>query len=133
MPPKQPDPTDVHVGARIRAQRLQNGLSQTALAEKLGVTFQQVQKYEKGVNRVGAGRLQKIATELGVPVTAFYEGGPNSGGRKAGSVDAATKLMSTREGVRLARAFPQIANGKLRQTLVQMAEAAAGERSPQRS
>ena len=70
MTPKKPDPVDVEVGQRIRIQRLQSGLSQTSLAEQLGVTFQQGQKYEKGVNRVGAGRLTKIAKVLGVPVSS---------------------------------------------------------------
>src|SRR5215211_1737448 len=70
--PKKPDPVDVEVGQRIRIQRLQSGLSQTALAEQLGVTFQQVQKYEKGVNRVGAGRLTKIAEVLAVPVSTLF-------------------------------------------------------------
>src|SRR5262245_52154816 len=72
MTPKKPDPVDVEVGQRIRIQRLQSGLSQTSLAEQLGVTFQQVQKYEKGVNRVGAGRLTKIAKVLDVPVSSFF-------------------------------------------------------------
>ena len=74
MSVKRPDPVDVEVGHRIRIERLARGLSQTALANQLGVTFQQVQKYEKGVNRVGAGRLTKIAEVLGVPVGAFFSG-----------------------------------------------------------
>ena len=74
MSVKRPDPVDVEVGHRIRIERLARGLSQTALANQLGVTFQQVQKYEKGVNRVGAGRLTKIAEVLGVPVGSFFSG-----------------------------------------------------------
>src|ERR1044071_7256247 len=81
MTPKKPDPVDVEVGQRIRIQRLQSGLSQTSLAEQLGVTFQQVQKYEKGVNRVGAGRLTKIAKVLGVPVSTFF------GAHDAGAIE----------------------------------------------
>ena len=72
MTPKSTDSVDVEVGQRIRIQRLQSRLSQTSLAEQLGVTFQQVQKYEKGVNRVGAGRLTKIANVLGIPVSTFF-------------------------------------------------------------
>ena len=68
MSVKRPDPVDVEVGHRIRIQRLSRGMSQTALANHLGVTFQQVQKYEKGVNRVGAGRLTRIAEVLGIPL-----------------------------------------------------------------
>ena len=74
MSVKRPDPVDVEVGHRIRIERLARGLSQTALANQLGVTFQQVQKYEKGVNRVGAGRLTKIAEVLGLPVGMFFTG-----------------------------------------------------------
>ena len=74
MSVKRPDPVDVEVGHRIRIERLSRGLSQTALANQLGVTFQQVQKYEKGVNRVGAGRLTRIAEVLGVPVATFFSG-----------------------------------------------------------
>src|SRR5258707_3367902 len=74
MSVKRPDPVDVEVGHRIRIERLARGLSQTALANQLGVTFQQVQKYEKGVNRVGAGRLTKIAEVLGVAVGTFFTG-----------------------------------------------------------
>src|SRR5438105_14784181 len=74
MSVKRPDPVDIEVGHRIRIERLARGLSQTALANQLGVTFQQVQKYEKGVNRVGAGRLTKIAGVLGIEVGTFFSG-----------------------------------------------------------
>src|SRR2546423_10096987 len=74
MSVKRPDPVDVEVGHRIRIERLARGLSQTTLANQLGVTFQQVQKYEKGVNRVGAGRLTKIAEVLGITVGTFFTG-----------------------------------------------------------
>ena len=77
-PKKKPDPTDVHVGARVRMRRIMLEMSQTALADDLGLTFQQVQKYEKGVNRIGAGRLQQIAAKLQVPIPFFYEGLPSA-------------------------------------------------------
>ena len=96
MTPKEPDPVDVEVGQRIRIQRLQSGLSQTSLAEQLGVTFQQVQKYEKGVNRVGAGRLTKIAKVLGVPVASFF--GAHDGGAiersERGTANSPLKLLT---------------------------------------
>ena len=79
---KTPNPTDKHVGTRIRMRRLMLGMSQTALADGLDLTFQQIQKYEKGVNRVGASRLQQIAHILRVPVEFFFEGGPGSRARK---------------------------------------------------
>src|ERR1051325_8767177 len=71
---KSPDDTDVSVGQRIRSQRLMLGLSQTELGNKLGITFQQIQKYEKGTNRVSAGRLQQIAQLFKMPVSFFFEG-----------------------------------------------------------
>ena len=73
---KQPNPIDIHVGSRIRLRRTMLGMSQEKLGEALGITFQQVQKYEKGTNRVGASRLQNIAAILGVPVSFFFEDAP---------------------------------------------------------
>ena len=84
MSVKRPDPVDIEVGHRIRIERLSRGLSQTALANQLGVTFQQVQKYEKGVNRVGAGRLTKIAEVLGIEVGTFFSGKERSEERRVG-------------------------------------------------
>ncbi len=76
---KQPNPVDIHVGARVRLRRTMLGMSQTALAEQLGITFQQVQKYEKGTNRMGASRLQQTASVLSVPPGWFFEDAPGSG------------------------------------------------------
>ena len=100
-------------------------MSQENLAAILGITFQQVQKYEKGKNRVGAGRLLEIATALKVPVAYFFEGYAND----LADNDLETnlqQLMSTREGLAFARAFVRIANPAVRQSLVTMAEAMAG-------
>lgn len=69
-----PDPIDIHVGQRVRARRKMLGLSQTQLGHELGVTFQQVQKYERGTNRIGSSRLFKISTSLDVPIPYFFEG-----------------------------------------------------------
>src|SRR5712691_6511342 len=84
---KAPDSRDMEVGRRIRAQRLVRGLSQTDLGRSLGITFQQVQKYEKGANRVGAGRLTRIAEVLGMPV-AFFFGEHSSSGRSSDAGEA---------------------------------------------
>src|SRR5438067_8856909 len=101
---KSPLPLDAVIGQRIRAQRLMCRMSQTDLANALGVTFQQVQKYEKGVNRVGAGRLAKIADTLGVPISFFFDGAP--GPKSAiGNVNEALGLIRTAGSLRLARAF----------------------------
>src|SRR6266536_1119177 len=101
---KAPEPKDKEVGQLIRAQRLVCRMSQTELANALGVTFQQVQKYEKGVNRVGAGRLAKIADTLTVPVSFFFDGatGPKVA---AGNVNEALGLIRTAGALRLVRAF----------------------------
>jgi transcriptional regulator with XRE-family HTH domain len=76
---KAPNPVDRHVGSRVRMRRMLIGMSQEKLGEALGITFQQIQKYEKGTNRIGASRLHHIARVLGVPVEFFYEGAPEIG------------------------------------------------------
>ena len=103
---KTPNPTDKYVGARIRMRRLMLGMSQTALADGLDLTFQQIQKYEKGVNRVGASRVQQIAHILRVPVEFFFEGGPAIPGTKAGAADApslahVSEFLATPDGLAL--------------------------------
>ena len=123
MSVKRPDPVDIEVGHRIRIERLARGLSQTALANQLGVTFQQVQKYEKGVNRIGAGRLQRISEALEVPISFFF-GGPG-GATKAEAGNGAESVfgfMQTSGSVRIVKAFHKIKSRKARQLLVEMAE-----------
>jgi len=131
MTPKKPDPVDVEVGQRIRIQRLQSGLSQTSLADQLGVTFQQVQKYEKGVNRVGAGRLTKIAKVLGVPVGTFF-GAHDAGALERtdrGTANSPLKLLTVPGALRLLRAYGQLNDGKMRRSIVELVEnIAAGRR-----
>ena len=99
--PKSPEPKDIEIGRLIRAQRLLRGFSQTELANVIGVTFQQLQKYEKGVNRVGAGRLYRIADKLKVPVSFFFEGtaGPKkiADNINAWISDAAEKELQVRK------------------------------------
>lgn len=124
---KSPDKTDVHVGAMIRTRRLMLGMSQEKLGAALGVTFQQIQKYEKGANRVGASRLQQVSTTLGVPVAYFFEGGP-AGAVKGGStaaMDEMTKFLSTSEGQRVCRAFSRMKDSRIRKQFVSLAEAIA--------
>ena len=102
--PKSPEPKDIEIGRLIRARRLLCRLSQTELANTLGVTFQQVQKYEKGVNRVGAGRLAKIADTLEVPVSFFFEGMAGLKG-VAANINESLGLIRTAGALRLVRAF----------------------------
>jgi transcriptional regulator with XRE-family HTH domain len=128
---KAPDARDMDVGRRIRAQRLVCRMSQTELANNLGVTFQQVQKYEKGVNRVGAGRLTKIAKVLGVPVSSFF--GAHDGGAlersDRGTASSPLKLLTVPGALRLLRAYSQLNDGKMRRSIVELVEnVAAGRR-----
>src|SRR5204862_2295917 len=115
MSVKRPDPVDIEVGHRIRIERLARGLSQTALANQLGVTFQQVQKYEKGVNRVGAGRLTKIAEVLGIEVGAFFSGKDVLDAERSQVVGEASplKLRTVSGAFRLLRAYGDIEDSNL--------------------
>ena len=130
MSVKRPDPVDVEVGHRIRIERLSRGLSQTALANQLGVTFQQVQKYEKGVNRVGAGRLTKIAEVLGVPVGTFFGGKEilaGEGQAKDGE-SSPLKLLTVSGAFRLLRAYAEIDDSNLRRSIVDLVEQISTQR-----
>jgi transcriptional regulator with XRE-family HTH domain len=132
MSVKRPDPVDVEVGHRIRIERLSRGLSQTALANQLGVTFQQVQKYEKGVNRVGAGRLTKIAEVLGVPVSTFFSGKEvleSDDTRKEGDDTSPLKLLTVSGAFRLLRAYADIEDGNLRRSIVDLVEQISSHRA----
>jgi len=129
---KKPNAIDVHVGSRIRLQRALKEMSQTTLAEGLGITFQQVQKYEKGTNRVGASRLQAIANILGVPIAWFFEDGPVSAptlGPGAGSGREITEFLTSIEGLSFNRAFAAIQDGKVRRKVVDLVKTLAKEAS----
>ena len=88
MAKKAPNPIDRHVGSRVRMRRMMLSMSQEKLGDALGLTFQQVQKYEKGTNRIGASRLQQIAHILQVPVSFFFEGAPHASGHAGGMGEA---------------------------------------------
>jgi transcriptional regulator with XRE-family HTH domain len=119
---RNPDPLDIEVGQRVRTFRLQNGFSQEKLGDQLGLTFQQVQKYEKGTNRIGAGRLQRIANILGVPVADFFTS------HRQGEVAPAEvfRLLDTAAALRLVRAYSRINNPKLQQAITRLVESIAG-------
>jgi transcriptional regulator with XRE-family HTH domain len=117
------DPRDVEIGRRIRALRLERGLSQTELGNLLGITFQQIQKYEKGANRVAAGRLQRIAEALDVPITFFYSGSTDRKARAdEDSVDVGLSFLETAGAVRLVRAYSKIEDRRMRRALVELTE-----------
>ena len=131
MAMKAPNPVDKYVGSRVRMRRLMLGMSQEKLGDALGLTFQQIQKYEKGANRIGASRLQQIATILQAPVSFFFEGAPASPGAAGGFAEAdipdySTTLLSTSDGLALAKAFMRIENSKIRRRIVDLVEEIAG-------
>jgi transcriptional regulator with XRE-family HTH domain len=129
---KAPNPTDQHVGSRVRMRRLMLRMSQENLGAALGLTFQQVQKYEKGANRIGASRLQQISQILQVPVEFFFEGAPNASAPhdSNGSTLSMAQIddfVSDLDGLRLIRAFMRIDNPALRRRIVMLVQEIAGD------
>jgi transcriptional regulator with XRE-family HTH domain len=127
MVSKAPNPVDKHVGSRVRMRRIMLGMTQQKLGEALGLTFQQIQKYEKGTNRVGASRIQQIAEVLNVPVSFFFEGGPSGDGDGNGFGGGAapahvSDFLATSEGLALTRAFARITDTSLRRSIVDLIE-----------
>jgi transcriptional regulator with XRE-family HTH domain len=131
VPKKQANPIDGQVGNRVRLRRMLIGMSQERLGEMLGLTFQQVQKYEKGVNRIGAGRLFEVSRILGVPIDYFYEGvagqaAEGGGFSEPGATPPVMEFVSSGEGLQLSLAFMKIKDPKLRKRVLdlvkQMAE-----------
>jgi transcriptional regulator with XRE-family HTH domain len=137
MSTKAPNPVDKYVGSRVRMRRIMLGMSQEKLGEALGLTFQQIQKYEKGTNRVGASRIQQIAEVLQVPVSFLFEGGPTSSPGKdnfgEGTSPAyVSDFLATSEGLALTRAFTRIADSKLRRSIVDLVEQIAAREATER-
>jgi transcriptional regulator with XRE-family HTH domain len=131
MAKKAPNPIDKHVGSRVRMRRMMLNMSQEKLGDALGLTFQQVQKYEKGTNRIGASRLQQIAHILQVPVSFFFEGAPHIPGQASGMNEApspayVSDFLATSDGLSLTKAFMRIKNSKLRRRIVDLVEQIAG-------
>ena len=132
MAKKAPNPIDRHVGSRVRMRRMMLGMSQEKLGEALGLTFQQVQKYEKGTNRIGASRLQQIAHILQVPVAFFFEDVPRQQDGLHEVIDApsagyVSEFLASTDGLSLTRAFMRIQEPKVRRRIVDLVEAIAGE------
>jgi len=130
MAKKSPNPTDKYVGSRVRMRRLMLEMSQKKLGEKLRLTFQQVQKYEKGTNRIGASRLQHISQILKVPVSFFFDGAlgkqADDGSSKAPVADYVSDFLSSSDGLALTKAFTNIKDSKLRRRVVDLVEEIAG-------
>jgi len=132
MAKKTPNPVDKHVGSRVRMRRMMLSMSQEKLGDALGLTFQQVQKYEKGTNRIGASRLQQISNILQVPVSFFFEGAPHVGHHSSGMSEApspayVSDFLATSDGLALTKSFMRIKNGKLRRRIVDLVEQIADE------
>src|ERR1700680_2782034 len=130
MPKHEPHQIDKHGGKRVRMRRLMLDMSQSQLGEALGLTFQQVQKYEKGTNRISASRLQRISEAFQVPVEFFFDGAPHVRGQHTAQSDApspqfVSDYLATSDGLQLTKAFMQIPNAILRRSIVNLVEAIA--------
>jgi transcriptional regulator with XRE-family HTH domain len=122
MVTKSPSPTDRHVGTRVRMRRMMLGMSQTKLGDAIGLTFQQVQKYERGTNRIGASRLQQIAHILQVPVSFFFEGLPLPTETPSEEGTLIDDFLATSDGLSLTKYFMRIKDPKLRRCIVHLVE-----------
>jgi transcriptional regulator with XRE-family HTH domain len=133
---RRPNPIDIHVGSRVRFRRMLLGMSQEKLGEKLGLTFQQVQKYEKGINRIGASRLFDLAQVLGVSVQFFYEEAPTvvdanqlaaEGFAEKPDENSIVEFLRSRDGLELNRAFVRISDAKARRAIVELVRSLAND------
>jgi transcriptional regulator with XRE-family HTH domain len=125
-PARAPNPIDIHVGLQVRLRRKALKISQERLADSLGLTFQQVQKYERGANRISASKLYEIARALRVPIAWFFEGlsdpvaGPADGVEEAEATPFARRFLMSQEGVDLANLFPRLSQRRVRRRLVDL-------------
>ena len=135
---KRPNSMDAHVGSRVRLRRMMMGMSQEKLGEQMGLTFQQIQKYERGINRVSASRLWELGKVLGVPVQFFFEelayaqDGGNGLAHQAGFAEASAEstiveFLGSRDGLELNRAFVRIRDARVRRSIVELVRSLAGE------
>ena len=132
---KKPNPIDIHVGSRVRLRRMLLSMSQEKLGDQMGLTFQQIQKYEKGTNRIGASRLYNIAQILEVPVQFFFDDAPLAAGQSEGVSGMSEPKMenflyefiSTRDGLELIRAFVSIRDPKVRKRVVDLVRTLSNE------
>jgi transcriptional regulator with XRE-family HTH domain len=128
MPKKQANPIDIQVGNRVRIRRMLIGMSQERLGDLLGLTFQQVQKYEKGVNRIGAGRLYEVSRILNVPVDFFYQGVASEPGAPAPEASPPVlEFVSSGEGLQLSLAFMKIKDTKVRKRVLDLVKSLSEE------
>jgi transcriptional regulator with XRE-family HTH domain len=131
---RRANPMDAHVGTRVRLRRMLLGMSQEKLGECLGLTFQQVQKYEKGINRIGASRLFDLSQVLGVPIQFFYDDGPTvqmdesaPGFSEQPAESYVVEFLGSRDGLELNKAFVKIADPRVRRSIVELVRSLAGQ------
>ncbi|MQB45673.1 helix-turn-helix transcriptional regulator [Rhizobium sp. ICMP 5592] len=135
MSAKVPNPIDAYVGSRVRMRRLMLGMSQERLADQIGVTFQQVQKYEKGTNRIGASRLQAIAGVLAVPVAFFFQQDntqplATDGLGAISGLEDLSEFLTSKEGLSLNKAFMKINDPSVRQSVLMLIKSLANTAEP---
>ncbi len=131
---RKPNPIDIHVGGRIRLRRMMNGMSQEKLGVQMGLTFQQIQKYEKGINRVGASRLFTLANVLEVPVSYFFDDleandaiPGQTGFAESGKQSFVLEFLSSREGLELNKAFVRVTDPQVRRRIIDLVRSLADE------
>ncbi|MEA2943358.1 MAG: hypothetical protein QOD09_3887 [Bradyrhizobium sp.] len=133
MPQKPPNPIDIHVGERIRMWRTERKISRITLGEAIGLTDQQIQKYETGTNRIGASRLQRICAVLEIPVSVLFEGALGSPPAKGGMPQDIVDFMESEEGIRFVAAFERITDRKMRRGIVRLTSRIADHVQPNAS
>ena len=121
------DPTDKHVGSRLRMRRVMLHMSQAVLGDAVVLTYQQVQKYEAGANRISASRLQQFSNILQVPVSFFFEGAPNAAAGKLGHPANVSAFLTTSDGLSLAASFMKIKSSKVRREIIGLIETLASK------
>ena len=129
MPTKVPDPLDATVGSRIRVFRIHRRMSQTELAEQIGVTFQQVQKYEKGTNRIGASRLSRIATILGISISELFEASDEEAGNSA----LLFRLLAEPGALRVLKAYTRTSDPRVRHAIAELVDGIANSQPVKKS
>jgi transcriptional regulator with XRE-family HTH domain len=127
VPVNPPNPVDIYIGRRVRMRRIEMNMSREFLGEQIGLTFQQIQKYEKGTNRIGATRIQEIGKVLEVPASFFFDGAPGGweGESSSQTSSALLELLGTREGQILINSFVRITDAEIRRSFICLIEKAA--------
>jgi transcriptional regulator with XRE-family HTH domain len=133
MPQKPPNPIDIHVGERIRMWRTERKISRITLGEAIGLTGQQIQKYESGTNRIGASRLHRICAVLKIPVSFLFEDALGSPPGKGGMPQDVVDFMESEEGIRFVAAFERITDRKMRRGIVRLTDRIAEHVQPEAS